>query len=775
MSDPIEDQVRKIEALVGEAASIANRYQMKSTGSSHLLFVICGTNEGRSVIEEMGGNALRIRAFLEHAFEQSGQAGIATGGIEIDATVNQIVKKIFARSRENGRVPKLGDLIQEMTFLGDACLITRQALVVGGIIEGVTHRLDDSFDFEENPYGDGDDFKINHEDMTPFDDPDDIGLMPPEKGPHAFDVPMDEVAPPEEGESDEHMKAVLAATRDLTALARSGGLDDVIGMEDQIEQVIDTISKKKKPNLMVVGEPGIGKTSLAEALAGHLISPSCPEAIAKRPLLEISLPDLVAGARFRGDFEARMRALLAMARRRNAILFLDEIQLMVGAGSATARGGMDAANILKPALARGELTVIGATTPDDMRDLRKDRALMRRFDQLMLKEPGKEKVRRILDEAVGSYVMHHKILVEDRVLDKIVDLCDRYLPAQKFPDKAFNVIDQACVIARKRGAEEVSDEDVRKAVERNGSVRLSPPDAATRARLEDLEEAIGKIVFGQPEAVRAMARAARLSAMGMGRGGTAGAYLFNGPTGVGKTEMAYAFAQAMGYPLVRIDMSECMEKHAVSRLIGAPPGYVGYEQEGLLTSAADKHDDMVILLDEVEKAHPDVYDILLQILDYGCLRAGDGRVVTFGRAHIVLSANIGASDGEKPALGFGRETNPEEIAEEQVAATFRKELLARIPNRVQFRKHDEDAQVSIVQKALSQAATRYADSGYTVSFDADIPAWILSQPADPGNGGRGIQDRILELVQDPLVEVFLADPDRKTARVGLLDGKLVIS
>ncbi len=336
------------------------------------------------------------------------------------------------------------------------------------------------------------------------------------------------------------------------------------------------------------------------------------------------------------------------------------------------------------------------------------------------------------------------------------------------------MIDQACVIARKRGAGRVNAEDVRMAVERNGSVRLTPPDEATRVRLETLDVAMGERVFGQPEAVDAMVRAARLSMLGMGQGGTAGAYLFNGPSGTGKTEAAYAFADSMGYDLVRIDMSEYMEKHSISRLIGAPPGYVGFDQDGILIAAADKYDDMVVLFDEVEKAHPDVYDILLQILDYGCCRSGDGRIVSFGRAHIILSANIGANDAEKSALGFGRRTDPEAVARDQVSKTFRRELLARIPSQIQFRPHSEDARTSIARKALDQARLRYGDSGYDVTFDDVVIGWVLEQPKGDGVGGRGIQERILELVHNPVVDAFLADPARRAAHVTVRDDRLTV-
>jgi len=436
---------------------------------------------------------------------------------------------------------------------------------------------------------------------------------------------------------------------------------------------------------------------------------------------------------------------------------------------------MDAANILKPALARGEITVIGATTPGEMRELRQDGALMRRFDLMTMKEPDTAKVRRILDEAVSTYVMHHEILFDDDMLDLVVGLCDRYLPALRFPDKAFNVIDHACVLARKREAPRVEAVDVRRAVERSGSVRLSPPDERTRISLETLEAALSSRVFGQPEAVRAMTTCARVSMLGMNQGGTAGAYLFNGPSGVGKTEMAYAFSQAMGFPLVRIDMSEFMERHAIARLIGAPPGYVGFDRDGILIAAADKHDDMVILFDEAEKAHPDVYDILLQMLDYGCIRSGDGRMVSFGRAHVILSSNIGATASGKTAMGFGRRTDAEEVSREAISATFRKEMLARIPNRIQFRAHSEEAKADIARKAFARARQRYADSGYDVVFSEALVAWILARPEGDGVGGRGIQDRIMEEIHNPVVSAFLADPSRRQAEVTVQDGCVVVT
>lgn len=778
MSDPIEDRVRQIEALVGEAAAVAHRHKMRSVSASHLLYVIAGTEEGRRVIEEMGGNPRRIRTFLEQAFNHSAEPGLSTGGTEIGKTIHRVTTSTIRRARENARPPQLRDILQEMTYLGEKCAITRQALIVGGVIETLPRRLDDDYMLEEEREAFAD-FRIEdeEEELTPFDEiPDDVDEDSNAPGeteePEAVEAAGP--APAQGGEADEHFRAVVQATRDLTQMARNGELDDVIGRDAEIERIIETITKKKKPNLIIAGEPGVGKTALAEGLAIHLASGKAPEGLSRRPMLEVALSDLVAGARFRGDFEARMQALASLARKRNAILFLDEVHLIVGAGAASGRGGMDAANILKPALARGDITVIGATTPGEMREIRRDGALMRRFDLMTVEEPDTGQVRRILDEAVGSYVLHHQVLVEDDMLDLVVDLADRYLPAGRFPDKAFNLVDTACVLARKRGAGRVCADDVRRAIERNGGIRLTSPDESIRERVSRLEETISRRVFGQPEAVEALGRAARAALLGMNQGGTAGAYLFNGPSGVGKTEMAYAFAEAMGYPLVRIDMSEFMEKHAVSGLIGAPPGYVGYDRDGILVEAADKHGDMVLLFDEAEKAHPEVYDILLQILDNGSLRSADGRMVSFARAHVILSANIGAAEAEKPALGFGRETNAAEATKDALGKTFRKEMLARIRNRIQFGMPAEEARAGIVRKELDLAQRRYADSGYKVTFDETLVSWILSRPDSDGFAGRGLQDRILEEILDPVVTAFLEDPERRVAHVTLEGDRIIL-
>lgn len=780
--DPIENKVRQIEILVGEAANVARTYHMRRVGAEHLLYVIAGTEHGRRVIEALEGNARRIRLFLEKSFAEMADHEV-TGGTLLTDDIRFVTTRPIRRAREVAVAPDIQDVLREMIRLGHRSPLLCQALVVGGVINATPGRVEENFflgeDFEETTESPDKDVEGDIDAIGRFvgDGPGDrVDFVIPEEG--LEDRHPDSGAPGESGEDSgesedcEHMKAVRQATRNLSELARKNRLDDVIGRETEIARILETLSKRKRSNVLLSGEPGVGKTALAEGLARHLAGAFAPAALAGRPVLEISLSDLVAGARFRGDFEARMQKLIEMAHRSRAILFIDEIHLMIGAGSASARGGMDVANILKPALARGDITVIGATTPSELREIRRDGALMRRFDAMTVCEPSAEKVRRIIDEAIGNYVLHHEIAFEDEMLDMVVDLSDRYLPASRFPDKAFNVIDTACVIAAQRGVDRVDGSDVRRAVERNGGPRLTRPEADMVARISTLETTLSSGVLGQQEAAGALARAVRTSALGMNQGGVSGSYLFNGPTGVGKTEMARVFADAMNLPLVRIDMSEFMERHSVSGLIGAPPGYVGHDRDGILIDAADRHDGMVLLFDEAEKAHPDVHDILLQVLDNGSVRSADGRVVSLARAHVILSANIGARDAERASVGFGRTTDEKEVSREAVEQVFRREMIGRIRNRIQFSRPDAGVLRKIVEKEMRLSARKFADRGIHVEFDESLTDFLVDDRR-LSNGVREIQDRILTSVHDPLAAFLLENPGTG-AHVRLVGGEVVI-
>lgn len=748
-----EDPAAMIESLIGKATSVATRWNMPEVLVAHFLYAFVRDHDGKLFIENRGGNPSRLLIFLEQTFHQHVTKGISRGGVKYSHQLNVLVQRVLARMEEEGEWD-LDILLEEMKTAGAECKLANQALIVAGIVWAVPSTGAAPDMFEQNPaQGEFD------TDSTQQDG--DEELYPVRE--------TEETAPNE----DDFTKAARQSIRDLTALAKANRLDDVIGMDEMLDQVVETLLKRRKPNLLIHGEPGVGKTALAEALAQRVASGEVPEALRARPVLEVQLSELVAGTRFRGDFEARMRALVGIAKKANAILFIDEIHLLMGAGATGASNGMDAANILKPALARGEITLIGATTPSEMRVLRKDAALMRRFDALAMAEPTAAKTRQIVDQAIADYMIHHDVDMGDDMLDLTVSLCEKYLPAQRFPDKAFNTIDRACVLAKQRGSKLVDISDVRGAIERQGGVRLGKPDAALKSRLAALEDALEARVFGQSEAVKAMARQAKAAVFGISHSGAAGAYLFNGPSGTGKTEMAYAFAEAMGYPLVRIDMSEFMERHSVAGLIGAPPGYVGYNDDGLLVEAADKHADMVLLFDEAEKAHPEIFDLLLQILDHGVLRAADGRILSFARTHVILSANIGAREGERQALGFGRETDAQSEATEAVARTFRNELLARIPNRVQFTKASDDDRCRIIAKELEKSRQKLRDRGYEVTFAPEVATWVAKRP-ETGIGARGLQDGILEWVQQPLMEFFLEEEQHDRAHVEIKEDRLII-
>jgi ATP-dependent Clp protease ATP-binding subunit ClpA len=780
MPDTKSQSVARIETLVKTAAEVARSHKCDLVGAEHLLFVIAGTEDGRRAIEGQGGDPKKIRSFLEAVFDHNARDAKSDTVTQISATLQHVIQRPVHSAQINQRLIRMRDIITEMKSLGKACMNTREALRAGGLLEKARpekedYRLEEEVS-DQTQGQDGHGSAENRQDEASEHSDDQHDTHPSDN--ELNDMRAEARPGPSQGaqaeEADEHLVAVRRAMRNLTELAAAGRLDDVIGRELEIERALETMQRRRKPNVILAGEPGVGKTAIAEGLALRLARQNVPEQLRGRPLYEVAISDLVAGARFRGDFEARMARLMTLAREERAILFMDEFHLISGAGSGAGRGGMDASNILKPALARGEMIVFGATTPGEMRQLRKDGALMRRFDVQFVDEPSPVLTRKIIDEAVGSYVLHHEIGFGDDMLDEVVALADRYLPARRFPDKAFDLIDTSLIIAKSRSASAVAIEDVRAAVTRLGGLRLAAPSEEERASLETLHERLSHRVFGQEKAVTALSRAVRATAFGLQPGGTAGAYLFNGPTGVGKTELARAFAQEMNLPLVRIDMSEFMEKHSVSGLVGAPPGYVGFEEDGRLIAAAESYPQMVLLLDEAEKAHPDVFNILLQMLDGGHLRSGDGRLVSFAGAHVILTANLGAADGEKASIGFGRQTDPEEAAQSAIKGAFRRELLARIRNQIQFSPIEGEVVTQIAQQELRKMALRLADNGVSVKYSDDLAEWLSAGEGPGGSASRGLQDKILSKVSDPLTDWMISNPGERAVKLSMADDEICI-
>ena len=656
-------------------------------------------------------------------------------------------------------------------------------------------------------------------------------------------------------ESDKKNKTLAEFTRDLTEAARSGKLDPVIGRDKEIQRVIQILSRRTKNNPVLIGEPGVGKTAIAEGLAERIASGDVPEELLDKKILSLDLSGMVAGTKYRGEFEERIKNTLAEVKKAgNVILFIDELHTIVGAGSA--EGAVDAANIIKPALGRGEIRVIGATTLNEYRKyIEKDAALERRFQPVTVGEPTPEATLEILKGLRDKYEAHHKLTITDEALEAAVQLSKRYIGDRFLPDKAIDLMDEAASQVRmtaeasspdlkaleekiaalhREKSEAVTAQDFEKAaqlrdiekdyqeqveIERDnwrkqmaqnrGSVtaddvakvvagwtgipvtRLTEDESM---RLLKLEEKLHQRVVGQDEAVNAVAKAIRRSRVGLkDPKRPIGSFLFLGPTGVGKTELCKTLAEAMfgdENAMVRIDMSEYMEKHTVSRLVGSPPGYVGHEEGGQLTEKVRRKPYSVVLFDEIEKAHEDVWNILLQILEDGIVTDSQGRKVDFKNTIIVMTSNVGAKNitADAARLGFDGGEKGEKESEEvrfdrirdavmaDLKRTFRPEFLNRIDEIIVFRQLTEDNIRQIARRMLDVTGARMAQQGITLAADDDAVAELARDGFDPQYGARPLRRAIQSMVEDAVAEKMLEGELKSgdTAHVRLKDGKVVI-
>ena len=656
-------------------------------------------------------------------------------------------------------------------------------------------------------------------------------------------------------ESDKKNKTLAEFTRDLTEAARSGKLDPVIGREKEIQRVIQILSRRTKNNPVLIGEPGVGKTAIAEGLAERIASGDVPEELLDKKLLSLDLSGMVAGTKYRGEFEERIKNTLAEVKKAgNVILFIDELHTIVGAGSA--EGAVDAANIIKPALGRGEIRVIGATTLNEYRKyIEKDAALERRFQPVTVGEPTPEATLEILKGLRDKYEAHHKLTITDEALEAAVQLSKRYIGDRFLPDKAIDLMDEAA--SQVRMAAEASSPDLKAleekiaALHREKSEAVTAQDFEKAAQLRDieknyqeqveierdnwrkqmaqsrgsvtaddvakvvagwtgipvtrltedesmrllkLEEKLHQRVVGQDEAVNAVAKAIRRSRVGLkDPKRPIGSFLFLGPTGVGKTELCKTLAEAMfgdENAMVRIDMSEYMEKHTVSRLVGSPPGYVGHEEGGQLTEKVRRKPYSVVLFDEIEKAHEDVWNILLQILEDGIVTDSQGRKVDFKNTIIVMTSNVGAKNitADAARLGFdGGEKDGKESEElrfdrirdavmADLKRTFRPEFLNRIDEIIVFRQLTEDNIRQIARRMLDITGARMAQQGITLEADDDAVAELARDGFDPQYGARPLRRAIQSMVEDAVAEQMLEGNLKSgdTAHVRLRDGKVVI-
>jgi ATP-dependent Clp protease ATP-binding subunit ClpA len=565
----------------------------------------------------------------------------------------------------------------------------------------------------------------------------------------------------------------------LNKKAEQGKIDPLIGRDQEIERTIQILCRRTKNNPLYVGDPGVGKTAIAEGLAKRIVEGDVPEVLAKSTIYALDMGSLLAGTRYRGDFEERLKAVVSeLEAQPGSVLFIDEIHTVIGAG-ATSGGAMDASNLLKPALAQGTIRCIGSTTYKEYRThFEKDRALVRRFQKIDVNEPTLEDAVKILQGLKTNYEKHHKVRYTPEAIRAAVELSAKYIHDRKLPDKAIDVIDEVgasrMLLPENKRRKTVTLKDVEDIVAK--IARIPPKSVSTddRETLKNLERDLKAMVFGQDKAIEALASAIKLSRAGLrDPEKPIGNYLFSGPTGVGKTEVAKQLAKTLGIELIRFDMSEYMERHSVSRLIGAPPGYVGFDQGGLLTDAIDQHPHAVLLLDEIEKAHQDLYNILLQVMDHGKLTDHNGKNVDFRNVILIMTTNAGASDMAKPAIGFERAARVGED-EEAIKRMFTPEFRNRLDAVVTFAGLSPEIVAQVVEKFVMQLEAQLADRNVTIELSSAAKEWLSERGYDPLYGARPLARVIQEYVKKPLAEELLFGKLAKggSVKVGLRDGAL---
>ena len=579
---------------------------------------------------------------------------------------------------------------------------------------------------------------------------------------------------------DEGKESALAKyCVDLNGKSREGDVDPLIGRDLEVERCVQVLCRRRKNNPLLVGDPGVGKTAIAEGLARKIVNGEVPEVLSGATIFSLDLGALLAGTRYRGDFEERLKAVVTeLEDHPDAVLFIDEIHTVIGAG-ATSGGAMDASNLLKPALQGGKLRCMGSTTYKEFRQhFEKDRALSRRFQKIDVNEPSVEDSIKILKGLKPYFEDHHAIKYTSDAIKTAVELSSRYINDRKLPDKAIDVIDEAGaaqhLVAESKRRKTIGTKEIEAVVAKIARIppkNVSKDDAEV---LKDLEKSLKRVVFGQDMAIESLSSAIKLARAGLREPEKPiGNYLFAGPTGVGKTEVAKQLADQLGVELLRFDMSEYMEKHAVSRLIGAPPGYVGFDQGGMLTDGIDQHPHCVLLLDEIEKAHPDVFNILLQVMDHGKLTDHNGRAVDFRNVVLIMTSNAGAAEMSKSAIGFGRDRREGEDTA-AIERTFTPEFRNRLDAVISFAPLGKEVILQVVEKFVLQLEAQLLDRNVTIELTRPAAEWLADRGYDDKMGARPLGRVIQEHIKKSLAEELLFGKLTKggIVKVGIKDGAL---
>jgi ATP-dependent Clp protease ATP-binding subunit ClpA len=569
-----------------------------------------------------------------------------------------------------------------------------------------------------------------------------------------------EEAPEQEAEAQQQASALDNFTQNLNQLALTGKIDPLIGRDKELERVIQTLCRRRKNNPLLVGEAGVGKTAIAEGLARRIIENRVPDILANATIYSLDMGALLAGTKYRGDFEQRLKAVLKqLADAPNAVLFIDEIHTLIGAGAASG-GTLDASNLLKPALSSGAVKCIGATTYNEFRGVfEKDHALSRRFQKIDVNEPSVDETVSILRGLKTRFEEHHGIKYSAAAISNAAELAAKYITDRHLPDKAIDVIDEAGaaqrILPKSKQKKVIGKQEIEEIVAKIARIPPQHVSADDRSALKNLDRDLKSVVFGQDAAIEALAKAIKMSRSGLGSPQKPiGSFLFSGPTGVGKTEVARQLAYCMGIELIRFDMSEYMERHAVSRLIGAPPGYVGFDQGGQLTEAVTKKPHAVLLLDEIEKAHPDIFNILLQVMDHGTLTDNNGRKADFRNVVIIMTTNAGAEALQKTSIGF---TSNKQAGDEMadIKRMFTPEFRNRLDATISFKSLDNEIILRVVDKFLMQLEGQLHERKVEAIFTDALRAWLAEKGFDPLMGARPMARLIQDTIRAALADELL--------------------
>jgi ATP-dependent Clp protease ATP-binding subunit ClpA len=721
-----------LEIALSLAAQEAQRRRHELMTVEHLLFALTHDQETSRVIAKAGGNVERLKRTLAEVLDREMTA------VPLDEDVVPTPSRGFQRvlQRAAWHVESSGkDELKGYNVLV-AIFSEVDSYAVAALKDCGTSRYDVVSFISHGVTKDGS--ERSGESEEPREDP-------PPAAPEAT---------PEEGEQD----ALARYAVNLNERARTGDIETLVGREKELRRAIQVLARRRKNNPLFVGDAGVGKTALVEGLAARIVAGDVPAALRSAVIYALDMGTLVAGTKFRGDFENRIKGVLKeLEKREGAILFVDEMHTVIGAGAASG-GTLDAANLLKPALANGKLRCIGATTFEEYRThLDKDRALARRFQKIEVLEPTPQETVLILRGLLPRYEEFHGVTYAPEAVEAAVHLSERHLYDRKLPDKAIDLIDESGADAKldEGPGARVDVDRIEAVVARMAQIPPRQVSTSDKTALQKLEQDLKRVVFGQDRAIEELATAIRLSRAGLrAPEKPIGSYLFTGPTGVGKTEVAKQLAKTLGIELVRFDMSEYMERHTVSRLIGAPPGYVGYDRGGLLTEAIAKTPHAVLLLDEIEKAHPDVFNVLLQVMDHGTLTDNNGKKTDFRHVVLIMTSNVGAAELARRPLGFGHRSSKgqEDLA---LRATFSPEFRNRLDARIPFAPLSPDVMGQVVDKNMLELEEQLSERNITIDLTEAARTYLAEKGYDEENGARPLARLIQDEVKKPLSSEIL--------------------